>query len=175
MALPLNKTGIPTVTLFCFLLFLGCGYQMVGKGTHVPSGLTSIAIPTFTNQTFEAGIEVPLTQGFLREFILDQRVKVVGRNETDSILEGTIKTFQIYPASYDRSGIALEYYAYVVMDLTLKKRNGEIIWTEKDLSENRVYRTSYNALISESNKAATIQYLGRLMAARIRNRFFFQF
>jgi outer membrane lipopolysaccharide assembly protein LptE/RlpB len=148
---------------------------MVGKETHIPSGLTSIAIPTFMNQTFESGIEVPLTQGFLREFIQDQRVKVVGRNETDSILEGIIKTFQIYPVSYDRSGIALEYQAYVVVDLTFKKRNGEVLWTEKDLSESRAYRTSYNALISESNRAAAIQYLGRLMAVRIRNRFFFKF
>jgi len=153
----------------------GCGYQMVGKETHIPPGLTSIAIPTFINQTFEPGIEVHFTKGFLREFIQDQRVKVVGRDEADSILEGVIKSFNIYSTSYDRSGITLEYQTIVVIDLTLKKRTGEILWTEKDLSESRWYRTSFNILTSESNKASAIQNLGRFMAERIRNRFFHQF
>jgi outer membrane lipopolysaccharide assembly protein LptE/RlpB len=156
-------------------LLAGCGYQMVGKETHVPPGINSIAIPTFVNQTFEPGIEVPFTQGFLREFIQDRRVKVVGRNEADSVLEGVIKSFQIYSVSYDRSGIALEYQTTLVIDLTLRKKTGEILWMEKDLSDSRVYRTSYNILVSESNKAAAIQLLGRFMAERIRNRFFYNF
>jgi outer membrane lipopolysaccharide assembly protein LptE/RlpB len=160
---------------FFAVLMAGCGYQMVGKETHVPPGINSIAIPTFVNQTFEPGIEVPFTQGFLREFIQDRRVKVVGRNEADSVLEGVIKSFQIYSVSYDRSGIALEYQTTVVIDLTLRKKTGEILWMEKDLSDSRVYRTSYNILVSESNKAAAIQSLARFMAERIRNRFFYNF
>jgi len=160
---------------FFAVLMAGCGYQMVGKETHVPPGINSIAIPTFVNQTFEPGIEVPFTQGFLREFIQDRRVKVVGRNEADSVLEGVIKSFQIYSVSYDRSGIALEYQTTLVIDLTLRKKTGEILWMEKDLSDSRVYRTSYNILVSESNKAAAIQSLARFMAERIRNRFFYNF
>ncbi|MDI6763761.1 MAG: LptE family protein [Thermodesulfobacteriota bacterium] len=160
---------------FFAVLIVGCGYKMVGKETHLPPGITSLAVPTFINQTFEPGIEVPFTHGFLREFIQDRRVKVVGRNEADSVLEGVIKSFQIYSVSYDRSGIALEYQATVVIDLTLRKKNGEILWMEKDLSDSRVYRTSYNILVSESNKAAAIQLLGRFMAERIRNRFFYNF
>ena len=46
------------LTLICFLLLWGCGYQMVGKTTHLPPGLNSIAIPTFKNKTLEPGIEV---------------------------------------------------------------------------------------------------------------------
>ena len=115
---------------------------MVGKETHVPPGLNSIAIPTFVNQTLEPGIEVPFTQAFLREFILDRRVKVVDRKEADSILEGVIKSFNIFSVSYDRSGLVLEYQATVVADLTLKKRTGEILWMEKNFTETRWYRTS---------------------------------
>jgi len=157
------------------VMLWGCGYKMVGKETHLPPGLNSLCIPTFVNQTFEPGIEVPFTQGFLREFIQDRRVKVVGRNEADSILEGVIKFFQIYSTSYDRSGIAMEYQTTVVLDLTLKKKTGEVLWVEKDLTDSRVYRTSTNILISESNKAAAIQTLARFMAERIRNRFFHHF
>src|SRR4030066_1766308 len=95
MTLPLNKTGILTITLLYFLFLSGCGYQMVGKETHVPPGLNSLTIPTFKNQTYEPGIEVPFTQGFLREFIRDRRVKVLDRGDADSTLEGVIKYFNI--------------------------------------------------------------------------------
>lgn len=175
MTLPLHKTGIVTIPLFCFVVLWGCGYQMVGKETHVPSGLDSIAIPTFVNKTLEPGIEVPFTQAFLREFILDRRVKVVDRKEADSVLEGVIKSFNIFSVSYDRSGLVLEYQATVVADLTLKKRTGEILWVEKNFTETRWYRTSPSVLISEANKVAAIQQAGQYMAERIRNRFFYNF
>jgi outer membrane lipopolysaccharide assembly protein LptE/RlpB len=148
---------------------------MVGKETHIPPGLTSIAVPTFVNQTFEPGIEVPFTQAFLKEFIQDRRVKVVERSQADSILEGSIKSFNISSISYDRSGFVLEYQTSVVIDLTLKKRTGEVLWMEKDFSETRWFRTSSSVLPSEANKAAAIQQTGRFVAERIRNRFFYNF
>jgi len=169
------RNYIKVLFILCITLFIGCGYQMVSKETHLPPGLTSIAIPTFLNQTLEPGIEVPFTQGFLREFINDRRVRVVDRGGADSVLEGVIKSFDIYSVAYDRSGIATEYQTTVVIDLVLKKQNGEILWKEQDFSETRWYRTSMSVLISESNKAAAIQQIGRFMAERIRNRFFYQF
>jgi len=161
--------------LICIFLLLGCGYQMVGKETHVPSGLNSIAIPTFVNQTLEQGIEIPFTTGFLREFIQDRRIKVVDRKEADSFLEGVIKDFNIYSVAYDQSGLATEYQTTVVIDLTLKNRKGEILWRENDLSETRWYRVSFSPLMSESNRAAAIQQIGRFLAERIRYRFFHNF
>lgn len=172
---PFNQTGLVTLTFLCLFLLVACGYQMVGKETHLPPGITSVAIPTFVNQTFEPGIEVPFTQGFLKEFIQDRRVKVVGRNEADSVLEGVIKSFQLYSVSYDQSGVALEYQASVVLDLALKRKNGETLWVEKNLYDNRTYRTSTSIIVSESNKAAAIQSLGKFIAERMRNRFFYNF
>jgi outer membrane lipopolysaccharide assembly protein LptE/RlpB len=166
------KKVLPVICLF---LLAACGYQMVGKETHVPPGLNSIAIPTFKNQTIEPGIEVQLTQGFLKEFIQDRRVKVVGRSEADSILEGVIKSFNIHSVSYDRSGLVLEYQTDVVLDLTLKKRTGETLWAEKDLSESRWFRASTSVLVSESNRTAAIEQLGRFVAERVRRRFFYNF
>lgn len=156
-------------------LLLGCGYQMVGKETHVPPGLTSVAIPTFLNKTLEPGIEVPFTQGFLREFINDRRVNVVDRQKADSVLEGVIRSLRTHSVSYDRSGIVLEYQTTVVIDLKLKKTNGEVLWQEENISETRWYRTSSRVLTSEANRAAAIQQIGGFMAGQVRNRFFYDF
>ncbi|MFB3883602.1 MAG: LPS assembly lipoprotein LptE [Thermodesulfobacteriota bacterium] len=169
------RTCSRLLLMICVALLLGCGYHMVGGTTHLPPGLTSMAIPTFTNQTLEPGIEVQFTQGFLREFINDRRIKVVDRGEADSILDGVIKSFNIYSVAYDLSGIATEYQTTVVIDLTLKKPNGEVLWKEQDFSETRWYRTSSSVLITESNKAAAIQEIGRFMAERIRNRVLYDF
>jgi outer membrane lipopolysaccharide assembly protein LptE/RlpB len=161
--------------IFCLVLYGGCGYQLVGKETHVPPGMTSVAIPTFVNQTFEPGIEVPFTQAFLREFIRERRVKVLDRGEADSTLEGIIKYFNIASVSYDQSGFVLEYQTTVIVDLILRKRTGELIWKENDLSETRWYRASSNVLFNEASKAAAIQQIGTFVAERVRNRFFYNF
>jgi len=157
------------------LVCWGCGYKLVGKGTHLPPGVSSIAIPTFKSQTREPGIEIPFTQAFLNEFIRDRRIKVVARDEAEAVLEGVIKSYEYYSVSYDRSGLASEYRATVTVDLTLRKRNGEVIWKENDLSETRAFRASPGGVTTESNKNVALAQIGELMAGRIRNRFFHNF
>ena len=97
--------GETLLLIFCLVLLWGCGYQLTDKETHLPPGITSIAIPTFANQTFEPGVEIPFTQAFLKEFIRDRRVKVLDKGEADSILEGTIKSFSLQSVSYDQNGL----------------------------------------------------------------------
>ena len=161
--------------LICVTLLSGCGYQLAGKDTHVPPGVTSVAIPTLVNQTFEPGVEIAFTQAFLREFIKDRRVKVVERKEADSVVEGVIKSFFIFSASYDKSGYALEYQTVVVMDITLKKRNGEIIWAEKDFKEMQWYRTNPSVIATEDNRVDAIQQIAKSVAERVLNRFYYNF
>jgi len=175
MTLLLNRTRILTITFLCIFLLLGCGYQMVGKETHVPPGLNSLAIPTFKNLTFEPGIEVPFTQAFLREFIQDRRVNVVDRAKADSVLEGSIRYFTMNSVAYDKSGFVVEYLSVIVLDFALKKRTGEVLWEEKGVSEVQFFRASSQALTNEANKAIAFQQLGGLVAGRIRNRFFYNF
>jgi len=90
-------------------------------------------------------------------------------------LEGVIRSLEIYSVAYDGSGIALEYQTTVVIDLTLRKQTGEIIWKEQGLSETQWYRAASSPIISESNKVAAIQQIGSFMAGRIRNRLFYEF
>jgi outer membrane lipopolysaccharide assembly protein LptE/RlpB len=163
------------LALLIFLGVLGCGYHLTGTTTHVPEGVGSVAIPTFTNRTFEPGIEIMFTQAFLKEFLGDKRVKVVDRSEADTILEGTIKSFRIYSVSYDRSGYASEYRTDVVVDVVLKRRTGEIVWKEDNLTEMRWYRTTANPVTTQTSMNIAITDLGKVVADRVRSRFFYNF
>ncbi len=169
------RNYIKVLLVLCMMPLVSCGYRMVGKETHVPSGLNSVAIPTFKNQTYEPGIEVPFTQAFLKEFIQDRRVNVVGRAQADSLLEGVITDFWIRSVSYDRSGLVLEYQTAVVLDLVLKDRTGKVLWEQKSFSETQWFRASSSVLTSEANKTAAIRKIAGLVAERLRNRFFYNF
>ncbi|OGP72435.1 MAG: hypothetical protein A2W09_01760 [Deltaproteobacteria bacterium RBG_16_50_11] len=162
-------------SIICIALLLGCGYRMVGKETHVPPGLNSIAIPTFINQTYEPGIEITLSQSFLREFIQDRRVKIVDRGVADSYLEGVVKSFTIASVSYNRSGFVEQYLAIAIVDLTMKNRAGEILWKESNLAEKQWFQASSIVLINEANKNIAIGQIGRVLAERIRSRIFYNF
>jgi outer membrane lipopolysaccharide assembly protein LptE/RlpB len=180
-----NQRGLPVRSLclcgetifliFCLFLVWGCGYQLTGSKTHVPPGITSIAIPTFVNQTFEPGVEIQFTRAFLNDFITDKRVKVVDKAQADSVLEGTIKFYRLSSSAYNADGYVLEYEATMVVDLVLRSRNGEILWKENNLSEKRWFRTSSGVLLNEGIKSAAIQDIGHLVAERVRNRFFYNF
>jgi len=163
------------ILIICVVLLTSCGYQMVGKETHVPPGLDSIAIPTFKNKTLEPGIEITFTQAFLREFILDRRVNVVDKAQASCVLEGVIRFFRIYSVSYDVNGLVLEYQTNVILDFVLKDRAGKVIWQVSNLSESAWFRSAASGLIAEANKQAAIQEAGGLVAGRIRNRFFYDF
>jgi outer membrane lipopolysaccharide assembly protein LptE/RlpB len=161
--------------LISALWMSACGYQLAGKETHRPPGVTSVAIPTLVNHTLEPGLEIPFTQAFLKEFVRDKRVRVVDRAEADSIFEGHIKSFSLFSVSYDKSGYALEYQTIVTMDILLKKRNGEVLWREKDLLERAWYRTSQSVIATEDNKDNAIRQIAKSVAERVRNRFFYNF
>jgi outer membrane lipopolysaccharide assembly protein LptE/RlpB len=163
------------LSIFLLILVSGCGYHLAGKDTHLPPGVTSVAIPTLVNQTLEPGIEIVFTQAFLQEFIKDKRVKVVDRKEADSILEGVIKSFYVYSVSYDKSGYALEYQTVVTMDITLKRKNGEILWQDKDVLEREWYQTNPSVIATEDNRVNAIQQTASSIAERVRNRFYYNF
>ena len=164
-----------SLLIFSLLLLGGCGYQMSGKETHVPPGVNSIAIPTFGNKTLEPGLETQFTQAFLREFIFDKRVKVVARGEADSILQGVVKTFTITSQAYDASGLVLEYVTVVVVDLTLTRPTGEVLWRTRDLTEAEWYRVTSSGLTNEASKSLAVQQIARTVAQRARNLFFYNF
>lgn len=169
------RNCVTVLVILCMMPLMACGYRMVGRETHVPPGLNSVAVPTFKNRTYEPGIEVPFTQAFLNEFILDRRVNVVNRAQADSLLEGIITDFKIFSVSYDRSGRVLEYQANVMLNITLKDRAGKVLWEEKNFFETQWFRASSDVLTNEANKAAAIQGIGRLVAERLRSRFFQNF
>ncbi len=146
-----------------------CGYRLEGEGFAPSSGIRSIAIPTFTNETYEAGIETIVTNALLKEFIKDRRVKILGQDEADAIMEGTVTSFTTSSVAYDLSGVVLEYRTWVALDIIVKrKRGGEVLWSQRGLLESDTYRVSSDVRFTEAQKERAIQGIAEKLAGRIR-------
>jgi hypothetical protein len=69
----------------------GCGYHV---GSLVPSDIRTIYVPIFDNATFRRGLEFHLTEAVQRDIRRRTHLKLVGRDEADSILTGEIMDFR---------------------------------------------------------------------------------
>ena len=163
--------------LFSIIFFLlagtACGYRFGGEGFGPSPEIRSIAIPTFTNGTYEAGIETIVTNAILGELIHDRRVKIEGEDEADAIMEGTVTSFATSSVAYDPMGMVLEYRTWITLDVILKRnKKGEILWSKRGLSESDVYRVSSDVLLTEAEKKRAIQKIAGELARRIRRGLF---
>jgi len=163
-----RQTMVAVAGCLFFPCLLGCGYSLEGTKTSLPQDVRTIAIPTMTNQTLEAGIENTFTKALVREFNLDSRLPVVQEKRADSILHGSIQNFTISSVSYDASGLALEYRAEVSMGLTLQRSDtGEIIWSVSSMEEVEEYRVVSNIQSNEARKQDAIEEIARELAETI--------
>ena len=159
--------------IFFLLLGTGCGYRLGGEGFGPSPEIRSIAIPTFINETYEAGIETIVTNSLLAELVRDGRIKVVGEDEADAIMEGTVKSFSISSVAYDPTGVVLEYRTWISLDVVLRQgKKGRVLWSRRNLTESDVYTVSSDVLRTETGKEEAIQKIATELARRIRRRLF---
>ena len=120
--------------LFC----AGCGYTMTGT---LPEGVQTIAVPTFKNSisqsdryTYEAGLEIDLTNAVLDRLLYDGNLKVAKLQDADSVLLGDIVRYEQESIRYNETEGVRQYRLFIVVHLVFKNQNtGEIIWEENYL------------------------------------------
>ncbi len=128
-----NKTSISLTLgglLGLLLIAGGCaGYHL---GNTLPPGLTSINIPVFINDTKEPGLETRVTAATIQEFQKDGSLKVLPKEQANSILEVKIKKYELSPLRYrtDQTITAKEYRLTLTADVILRKLPSKEIMVE---------------------------------------------
>ena len=120
-------------TAYCLLLFIsGCGvYSFSGSGL---SGINTIAIPLFDNQTAEYGIRETLTEKIAERFVQDNTLKVVNEKIADSILQGMITKYEREAHTFDEQENIKEYIVRIWVKVSFEeKKNKKVIWKEDSL------------------------------------------
>jgi hypothetical protein len=124
----------------CCMLFSvsGCGvYSFSGSGL---SGVNTIAVPLFDNQTQEYGIREALTEKIANRFVQDNTLKVVNEKAADTILRGTITRYNRESYTFDEQENIKEYIVRIwVMASFEEKKDKKTIWEEEDMMGWGIY------------------------------------
>jgi len=173
-----KQRGIYEITiLIIFIICLSaCGYNFAGRGGSLPSDINAIAIPFFTNKTFEPKIEDLFTDALINEFLKRGRVKIANREDTDAVITGIVRSFTTSSISFDENDTVIEYRATVTIEVSLKRESdGTIIWQSSGLSGNQEYEVSSTSTITDTNKREATRKIAEDLAEDIHNMIFEDF
>ncbi|VAV82401.1 hypothetical protein MNBD_DELTA01-902 [hydrothermal vent metagenome] len=149
------RTSKFVLAVLALTLFVagGCGYHVAGKGGNsFFTGIHSMAIPVFTNQTRRADVESTITNAIVDEFVNAVDIRSVA--SADVVLEGIVVNYSLNTVSYTGRDVANEYRLSVVLSLRLVRRGGEgqkdeVLWEDARLTDYEDF------IVSSSDVAAT--------------------
>jgi hypothetical protein len=101
----------------------------------------TVAVPIFTNRTFERNIEFSLSKAIVNYIESNTPYKVVPKERADTILEGEITDYRIRTTSNSQfTGIPQEQLATIRCNFTWKDmRNGRILTERKHFDQSGSY------------------------------------
>ena len=132
------------VLVFVIALSAGCGYT---NRAILPNGIRTIAIRPFKNDvppqeifTYEAGIEIDVTQAVIDRILFDGNLKVKDIKKADARLEGKLTNYYQEAIRFNSLDGVQEYRLYMVCDLKLiDQRTNTLIWHEPSFSGDTEY------------------------------------
>lgn len=130
----------PRALGFVFVVFLAligpaCGYRVGGQASRLPTHVTVLAVPAFSNQTSWMRLEQRLTAAVMQEFIHRTRYQVVGTEEgADAVLLGTVLAATTAPVLFDpTTGRASAVQVTVTMAVELRDlTNRKVLYANPD-------------------------------------------
>ncbi len=154
--------------VFSLMMLSGCGYHTARYANPLLENVSSIAVPYFKNETFEPELEAIFSYAFANEFTESRRLRVVSRQEADVVLCGTVKKLVDDTIAYSRDDKALEYRAYVKLDIYLEDRlSGRVLWKRKNLILSEEFSVGSSIVLSETAKRSALITLAEDIAERV--------
>jgi outer membrane lipopolysaccharide assembly protein LptE/RlpB len=116
----------------------GCGYTVGGT---LPAHIQTIAVPIFQNRTQEPAIEGFITRAVVEAFSTNGRLKVVGREAADALLDGEIIGYHVTSIAFDRNANVRQYRLLVTVNLRLRDlRRNALLFQQDNVREQADFR-----------------------------------
>ncbi len=144
------------------LITQGCAYSFTPS--RLPSHIHTLAIPVFDNRTVEPALAEEVTSQVVREFVRDNKLKVVPESRADSGLYGEIVRYENRVFGYNARAQTEEYEVLIEVKVEFKdlvKR--KTLWKEDSVIGRTTYfvvqTTGQEAKDEVSGRAEAIQRL----------------
>jgi hypothetical protein len=171
----MKKLNVGRFLLIGFVLVAisSCGYT---QKVQLPDGIETIYVPNFKNEipqgdrySYEAGLEIDVTNGVIDELIFDGNLRVVTEEKADAVLEGAIIGYQQEALRYNEIEGVSEYRLFLVTRLVLRKVDtGEILWQENHFTGDTSFFIEGTNAVSERYAAdEAIKDLAKKIVSRI--------
>jgi outer membrane lipopolysaccharide assembly protein LptE/RlpB len=116
----------------------GCGYTVHGT---LPSHINTVAVPIFRNRTVEPAIEGFITRAVVEAFSTNGRLKVVGTDRADAILDGEITSYSIASIAFDQNSNVRQYRLVITVNLRMRDvRSNTLLFRQNDVREQADFR-----------------------------------
>ncbi|KKO18024.1 MAG: hypothetical protein DCC43_06350 [Candidatus Brocadia sp.] len=143
-----------TVVMFFIAAVVGCGYS---SRSLLRSNVRSIYVPIFDNNTFRRGYEFDLTKAVRDQILLRTRLRVVDKDEADSILFGKITSFNEGVTIENRNDNIIESRTSVGIEIQwVDKRTGRAIVPRKNISKAAEFIVPRNETLTSSGTEAFV-------------------
>jgi hypothetical protein len=131
----------------------GCAYTV---HTGIPSHITSVAIPTFGNNSVQYTLSQELTDAVVDRFVRDNHLRVVPLREAQSLIQGTVLEYRNDVFGYTAERQAQEYRVGMRVQVRFKD-----LTRNKDIWSDEVVKTSNYTAISTGGLPAGTEATGR--------------
>ena len=116
----------------------GCGYTV--RGT-LPAHINTISVPIFRNRTQEPAIESLITRAVVEAFSTNGRLRVVGSEQADAVLDGEITGYSVNSIAFDKDANVRLYRLLVTVNLRLRDlRQHTVLFQQNDVREQADFR-----------------------------------
>lgn len=159
------------VALVLVTALSACGYHFTGTGLKAPGGVSTIAITVLENRTSESGIERVFTNDLAYEFTRSKVLHVVEKDTADAVLSGIIKSMGVHTISHTASYDSGERRVTITLNLTLKSRDGKVLWSDTALSDREAFEVLPDDKIATNrNRRVAIEAISERLAEKAHNR-----
>jgi hypothetical protein len=153
------------------MLYGACGYRFASDGAF-PGDTHLLFVKVLENRTSETGVENIVTGALLSELTLRRTNNLASSiDDADVVLSGVVQLLTIRTISVSVPDVADERRVTVDVDLKLTKKDGDIVWAAKGLSDFEEYRVDTNTERTDQNRRDAIKVLSQRIAERAVNRF----
>lgn len=157
------QTGI---VFFLCLAVAACGYRFSGSG-ELPHGVKKLNIGVFENRTSENGLESRIANDLIYQFTRFGSLSLTDKSEAEAYLTGIIKSVNSVTISHESANTSTERRLQVTIALKLTAAGGELLWSDKAISEYETYEVSPDKAQTEKNKKSALAALSSRVAERI--------
>jgi hypothetical protein len=162
-------TIVTVVSLLLVLAVAGCGYRFGGY-RQGQTGIQSLNIPPFRNETRQVGIEALFTNDLVYEVGRGGRIDLVDPQAADAVVKGVIKDLRTNTIARQSLNTSLERRVYVTVELVVQDRKGRSLW-RYEVNDDEAYFVQADKVSTEARLHGALAVISRRIAEKFHYRF----